>query len=108
MPATPSCPEQKPEVFIAGTEPVGSCPLHGNGRRDLTVSRWDDRSNPAQSSKDRAPGDTSTPRRTDGMTSGSGPIPYQPPPAQTPNAPTPNEDPKKKKGFFGKLKDVFK
>src|SRR5471030_3282696 len=29
MPATPQCPEQKPEVFIAGTEPVGVCPLHG-------------------------------------------------------------------------------
>ena len=43
MPATPACPHSAPEVFIAGTEPVGSCPLHnGNGQLDTThVSGWD-------------------------------------------------------------------
>jgi penicillin-binding protein 1B len=44
MPVTPYCPVTKSEVFIAGTEPVGSCPLHtgGNGQIDTThVSGWD-------------------------------------------------------------------
>ncbi len=42
MPATPACSKSIPEVFIAGTEPVGSCPLHGNGQTDTThVSGWD-------------------------------------------------------------------
>jgi penicillin-binding protein 1B len=43
MPATPSCPTSRPEVFVAGTEPVGACPLHnGNGQLDTThVSGWD-------------------------------------------------------------------
>jgi penicillin-binding protein 1B len=43
MPATPSCPTSRPEVFVAGTEPVGVCPLHGgNGQTDTThVSGWD-------------------------------------------------------------------
>jgi penicillin-binding protein 1B len=43
MPATPYCPKPYSEVFIAGTEPVGTCPLHGgNGQGDTThVSGWD-------------------------------------------------------------------
>jgi penicillin-binding protein 1B len=41
MPATANCPERAAEVFVAGTEPVGACTLHG-GRREMTVSGWDD------------------------------------------------------------------
>jgi len=42
MPATAFCPQTRPEVFIAGTEPVGACPLHGGGSMDNTnVSGWD-------------------------------------------------------------------
>ncbi len=29
--ATPQCPEQRTEVFLAGTEPTQFCPLHGSG-----------------------------------------------------------------------------
>jgi penicillin-binding protein 1B len=95
MPATPNCPEKKPEVFIAGTEPVGACPLHGGGGQTL-VSGWDQ---PAaqQSSGVRNNGDTATARRAD-TTSAPAPLPYQ----QNPS------DPAKKKGFLNKLKSVFK
>ena len=43
MPATAFCPQTRPEVFISGSEPVGSCPLHGGaGTLDNTnVSGWD-------------------------------------------------------------------
>jgi penicillin-binding protein 1B len=42
MPSTPACPSSRPEVFIAGTEPVGFCPLHGGGRTNVTnVTGWD-------------------------------------------------------------------
>ena len=41
MPASPQCPTQAPEVFIAGTEPVGTCPLHGGRGDRTTVSGWD-------------------------------------------------------------------
>ncbi len=42
MPATAFCPTSRQEVFISGTEPVGSCPLHGGGALDSTqVSGWD-------------------------------------------------------------------
>jgi hypothetical protein len=41
MPATAACPERRPEVYIAGTQPVGACPLHG-GRFGITTSAgWD-------------------------------------------------------------------
>jgi penicillin-binding protein 1B len=100
MPATPACPQQRPEVFIAGTEPVGACPLHGGKGDRTTVSGWD----------------TGTPQAPAA-------IPYQPaenPPArrETPSAvssvqtPVPDQpdkqDKPKKKGLFGRLKDVFK
>jgi len=41
MPATPYCPKTRQEVYIAGTQPVGSCPLHG-GRQGITnVAGWE-------------------------------------------------------------------
>ncbi len=41
MPATAACPERRAEVYIAGTQPVGACPLHG-GRYGITTSAgWD-------------------------------------------------------------------
>ncbi len=40
MPATPQCPSVRPEVYIAGTQPVGLCPLHG-GRQGITnITAW--------------------------------------------------------------------
>ena len=43
MPATAFCPQTRGEVFVSGTEPVGSCPLHGgsNPLDSTTVSGWD-------------------------------------------------------------------
>ncbi len=42
MPATAMCPTKRSEVFISGTEPVGSCPLHGGATTDnLQVTGWD-------------------------------------------------------------------
>jgi penicillin-binding protein 1B len=39
--ATISCPKHQTEVYIAGTEPVGVCPLHGGHPGITTVSGWD-------------------------------------------------------------------
>jgi len=39
--ATVSCPKRQSEVYIAGTEPVTACPLHG-GRPGITnIAGWD-------------------------------------------------------------------
>jgi penicillin-binding protein 1B len=97
MPATPNCPEKKPEVFIAGTEPVGACPLHGGGAGQTLVSGWDQPAAAQQSSGVRNNADTATARRAN-TNSAPAPLPYQ----QNPS------DPAKKKGFLNKLKSVFK
>jgi penicillin-binding protein 1B len=41
MPATASCPQSRPEVYIAGTEPVGFCTLHGSRGGPATVTSWE-------------------------------------------------------------------
>jgi penicillin-binding protein 1B len=43
MPATAFCPQTRSEVFVSGTEPVGSCPLHGgsNPADTTNISGWD-------------------------------------------------------------------
>jgi penicillin-binding protein 1B len=41
-PAAPGCPQVRSEVFIAGSQPVGVCPLHGGGQPGTThVAGWD-------------------------------------------------------------------
>lgn len=105
MPATAQCPEQKPEVFIAGTEPVGACPLHGGKSGDrTTVSGWDLPAVPYEDPQAKPkPQDQPAPRRGRGavLTSKS----------KGSDLPRPDtvvaEEPKKK-GFFGRLKDVFR
>ena len=109
MPASPMCPQQKEEVFIAGTEPVGMCTLHG-GRGDQTnVSGWDVLTNNSQNGAPKVPNAmpyVPPARRADPAVTSSVP------PAGAPIGPSPNPSdqppPAKKKGFFGRLKDVFK
>ncbi|MGA2712097.1 MAG: PBP1A family penicillin-binding protein [Bryobacteraceae bacterium] len=107
MPATAQCPAQSPEVFIAGTEPVGTCPLHGGKGDHTTVSGWDTPSSGASASgtpgspsidtRNQASLDAVPPRREN--TISSTPVTGQNPPA---------EPVRKKKGFFSRLKDAFK
>ncbi len=82
MPATPQCPKKINEVFISGTEPVGSCPLHGGNSLDNTnVSGWDT----PQSGQPRPPSD-----------SPSASAASQPEPAEV-------SPEKKKKGILGRI-----
>jgi penicillin-binding protein 1B len=48
MLAAPGCPKPRAEVYIAGTEPVGICTLHGGRGGMTTVSGWDTSPPPAQ------------------------------------------------------------
>jgi penicillin-binding protein 1B len=106
--AAPNCPKDKvrSEVFIAGSQPLQICHIHGNGR--TTVSSWD----PVQSAAPTAaPAGESpevaavqSPQVNQAVRVASSPrsIPIAPPLAQ------PTEPDPKKKGFFGRLKDIFK
>lgn len=100
--ATSGCPNPRPEYFIDGTQPVELCHLHGGGV--MRVAGWDTPSpepaNPAGSAPAAAQrGSVATPRQHASVDIPISPAP-KPPPAR-PEA-------QKKKGFFGRLKDIFK
>jgi penicillin-binding protein 1B len=92
--ATASCPAKRYEVFIAGTEPVQICHVHGNGRTQ--VASWEP-AQPVTSGSSDTPvvADARRPEAPSALRS----IPIAPPVVQPPP---------KKKGFLGWLKDVFK
>ena len=80
--ATPACPDDYVSAFVAGTEPHETC--------------------------DQSTGVAGFFSKLFG--GGSKPLPVQPGQAQAANGQSPSiqEDPKKKKGFFGKLAGIFK
>jgi len=114
MPATPYCPKVRQEVYIAGTQPVGSCPLHGGGHPNVTnVAGWD--VSPKPSSGDGSLRITGSPG--DGQLAAppvvaqrSTPPPRPDSPAQVAEQqPSDQQQPQqKKKGLFHRLLGVFK
>ena len=105
--ATPSCPSARQEVYIAGTQPVQACPLHGGIRQIVTsVSGWENNPPPAKPADDglRLPPAGSNP---------PGPVTRRAPAAQDPSQTAqqqPQQQPQKeeKKGIFRRLWGVFK
>jgi penicillin-binding protein 1B len=80
--ATPACPDDYVSAFVAGTEPHDTCD-QGGGVSGFFSKLFG---------------------------GGTKPLPVQPGQAQAANGQNPSiqEDPKKKKGFFGKLAGIFK
>jgi penicillin-binding protein 1B len=92
--ATPACPRIRSEVFIGGTQPVQACHLHGNGRTQ--IAGWEPIQRAAvdsQSEDKPAPS-----RRVAAVT----------PPKSIPVAPAHEPAVKEKKGFFGRIRDLFR
>jgi penicillin-binding protein 1B len=101
MPATPFCPTTRSEVYIAGTQPVGTCPLHGGGQPAVTnVAGWE--VTPTLSSIEPPPHVGQPPTAVAQRHPSAVPSPAQPAPAQE------TEKPKEKKGIFRRLLGVFK
>jgi penicillin-binding protein 1B len=111
MPATPNCPTTRSEVYIAGTQPVGSCPLHGgNGRGVTNIAGWE---TPSDRPATAASGDTA-PRISgssgDGMVSASGSRRPSRPAPDTAAAADPDaakNTPEKKEEKQGILRRIF-
>ena len=120
MPATPSCPKTYREVYIAGTEPVGSCPLHGGRGMVTNIAGWDT-STPTAQPAPAGQGDTAP--KIGGM-SAEGPAPAsmssraarQTPPDQAPATSAqaqaqpaqPGQKKPEKKGILHRILGVFK
>jgi penicillin-binding protein 1B len=99
--ATPSCPKVRNQMFIAGTQPVEMCKLHGGGR--IQVSGWEPTATPANPEAhpdNRRAAVTEAPSSPAARTPRSIPV--------TPAPPQPKPAATEKKGFFGRLKDIFK
>ena len=101
--ATPQCPKVRNQVFIAGTQPVEPCHLHGGGKTQ--VASWD-----TPTPTPSTPGTTLDPRSAVPAASTQPPrvarsMPVTPAPAPSADAP---QQEKKKRGFFGKIRDIFR
>ena len=101
--ATPNCPKTISEVYISGTQPVTSCPLHGGGQSVTRVAGWETTPAPA-------PADNAAPAAQ--HLNAPPVIAARRPPPAIPTAPQPaaqkQEKPKEKKSFFKRLLGVFK
>ncbi len=104
--ATYACPNRASEVFIAGSQPSRFCYLHGGGGRRLllatNVAGWD--------SGDPNPRNDEAAAEVEDTGEQALPPPLVievPPPIATPADPSPQES-QKKKGFFGRILEVFR
>jgi penicillin-binding protein 1B len=117
MPATPACPKTRTEVYIAGTEPVGVCPLHGGRGGVTTNSGWDTTPPPGPPPAASSPvitgtqGDGQVPadsvaRRAARQAASGRQASAPPPPPETPTKD--NAKKPEKKGIFQRIFGVFK
>ncbi len=90
--ATPACPNTRGEVFIAGSQPQESCRLHRSSGGATHVASWDTPDPDSAEPVRQQP----SPRRV-AQNAAAQPTPQK--------APVPEAKPK---GFFGKIRDMFK
>jgi penicillin-binding protein 1B len=100
--ASPACTGAKPEVFIAGTQPVEVCHLHGGGHTQ--IAGWDtERPTEMAAAAPRAQASPpSAPASDQGTNGGAAASP------RTGSRSVEPETPKKKKGFWGTIREIFK
>ena len=98
-PATPACPQVRTEVFIAGTQPVRACALHGGSGPSMMVAGWED-PEPARLEPLKPLG--SPPAAIRASREDLPPAPE----AAKPHDPA--AEPNEKKGIFRRLLNVFK
>jgi hypothetical protein len=97
--ASASCPGVRTEVFIAGTQPVEVCRLHGSGRGSSTLVAGWDAGAPAAAAPTLSlePGkEAARARRPVRQPQAGASVQAQAPP------------PREKKGIFRRLLDIFK
>jgi penicillin-binding protein 1B len=98
--ATSACPKYRTEVFIAGTQPVEMCQLHRGG--STQVASWET-AEPAPPAANGGTASEASPQTRASAPREARSIPIEP----TRQQPQPAE-PKKKPGFFERLKGIFR
>jgi penicillin-binding protein 1B len=107
--ATAACPKVRTEYFVEGTQPVELCHLHGGGATQ--VAGWETQQ-PAQRAGEQPAAVAPTALGQQNVyplqqRAAQGPPPSTPDSAQPPPASEP-EPPKKRKGFFQRLRGIFR
>jgi len=101
--ATSSCPQVRTEFFVEGTQPVESCNLHGGGA--MHIAGWDSPNQPGPSGERPAPVRSASRARA----SREMPASAEEPAAAAADTPVANKTgAPKKKGLFGKIRDIFR
>jgi penicillin-binding protein 1B len=90
-----NCPGARAELFVAGTQPVETCRLHGGRGAATQVAGWDVAEPPPAGDR-AAPGRVLAQRR---------PLSAEDPAARRKAGPP---EPEKKKGFFSRIRDLFR
>jgi penicillin-binding protein 1B len=98
--ASSACTGTRAEVFIAGTQPVEICNLHGGGHPQ--IAGWDTSDRPAMLAS--RPARTSAPSLSDPES----PRAVEEPVRVGSRTLEPEPPSKKKKGFWGTIKDIFR
>lgn len=98
--ATPNCPKSHAEVFVAGTQPLEYCPLHG-GTGKTMIAGWD------------TPDGDSSGQHAAGGAPAAPPAARQARPGEAPqdaqkSAPAQPARPQHKRGFWDKIRAIFK
>jgi penicillin-binding protein 1B len=97
--STPACPKSHAEVFIAGTQPLEYCPLHGGAGKTM-IAGWDTPESEAPAASaggDAAAAPAARPARRP-----------QSPQQVEKAAPVQPAKPPKKQGFWDKFRAIFK
>jgi penicillin-binding protein 1B len=106
MPATPFCPKTKKEVFVAGTQPVGTCPLHGGSNPGAThVAGWEVPAPPALGPQNGTQVSATDPRLRHTPPTGAAVASNAQPDSSLDQQ---GQKAQKRKGFLRRLMDVFK
>ncbi|HYL37185.1 MAG TPA: PBP1A family penicillin-binding protein [Bryobacteraceae bacterium] len=93
--ATAACPKVRTEYFIEGTQPVETCRLHGGG--GTQVAGWETTPSTRDQTAAAEPVASSVQRRAVAQT-----------PSPTPESATPAPERPKRKGFFERLRGIFR
>jgi penicillin-binding protein 1B len=102
--ATASCPNARAEYFVSGSQPVELCRLHGGG--GTQVAGWETAAPAKPAPAPLQPDPQFRAARATAPATAADPVPAQPAPQV--NGAAPAKPQPERKGFWGRMRDIFK